>query len=197
MKPWIKVKPRYDWSLYPSQSAKVSFVNINSVDWKLPGNNQSLLTSVFSLSSYILVLRYQIYKTIFLKWCSQELLHKKGRCCHACSQTFLCRLRTRNLHVSPPPSKLLHCCSTTILHPDWKQFLRYFLHFSSFAHEVFAQRAITDASKVVEQQSSWNISNFPFWCSKNQTTNSITKERFSDWKLNICDVTLEQSQQRV
>ena len=38
----------------------VLFVKIDSTDWKLSGNNQSLSNSVFSVSSYILVLRYRI-----------------------------------------------------------------------------------------------------------------------------------------
>ena len=54
------------------------------------------------------------------------------------------------------------------------------------------------ASKVVEQQASPKISNFLFWFSQNQKTNSLlyTKERFWDWKLTSCDVTFERSQQR-
>ena len=54
-KPWIKVNPCYDEAHLPPLSAKVSFVGIDAADWKLPGNNQSMSNSVFSVSSYILV----------------------------------------------------------------------------------------------------------------------------------------------
>ena len=57
MKPWIKVKPRYDEAQWPPLSAKVSFVRIDPADLKLPGDNQSMSNWVFFVSSYILVLR--------------------------------------------------------------------------------------------------------------------------------------------
>ena len=43
--------------LEPPLLAKVWFVRIDPADWKLPGDNQSMPNSVFSVSSYILVLR--------------------------------------------------------------------------------------------------------------------------------------------
>ena len=54
---WIKVKPRYDEAQLPPLSAKVSFFRIEQADLMLLGNNQRLSNSVFSVSSYILVLR--------------------------------------------------------------------------------------------------------------------------------------------
>ena len=58
MRPWIKLKPRYVEAQWSPLSAKVSFVRIDSADWKLPCDNQSMSSSVFTVSSYILVLRF-------------------------------------------------------------------------------------------------------------------------------------------
>ena len=54
---WIKAQPHYVKAHGPSLSAMVSFVRIDPADWKLPGNNQSITNWVFSVNSYILVLR--------------------------------------------------------------------------------------------------------------------------------------------
>ena len=57
---WIKVEPRYVEAQGPPLTTKVSFVRIDSADWKLPQDNQSVSDLVFSVSSYILVLRYKL-----------------------------------------------------------------------------------------------------------------------------------------
>ena len=47
----------------PSLSTKVPIVSIGPLDWKLHGNNQSMSNSVFSVCSYILVLRLRLIKS--------------------------------------------------------------------------------------------------------------------------------------
>ena len=78
MKPWIKVKPRYDEAQWPPLSAKVSFVRIDPADLKLPGNNQSMSNWVFFVSSYILVLRYS-FKVHPIKVTSQKHVWNNAR----------------------------------------------------------------------------------------------------------------------
>ena len=55
------MKPRYDWCSDPTLSTKVPIFRFDPADWKTPGNNQVCWTRVFSVSSYILVLRYMSY----------------------------------------------------------------------------------------------------------------------------------------
>ena len=54
----IKVEPRYYQAQGPHLSTRVSFVRIDPADWKLPQDNHTVSDSLFSVSSYILVLRY-------------------------------------------------------------------------------------------------------------------------------------------
>ena len=58
MKPWIKASPYYDKAQLPLLSGKVSFVKIDPADWKLPCNNQSMSSLVFSVSLYTSVKIY-------------------------------------------------------------------------------------------------------------------------------------------
>ena len=52
-----------NWRARTSLSIKVPIVRIDPLDWKLHGNNQSMSNSVFSVCSYILVLRLRLIKT--------------------------------------------------------------------------------------------------------------------------------------
>ena len=55
----IKVEPHYYQAQGPPLSTRVSFVRIDPADWKLPQDNQTVSDLLFSVSSYILVLRYK------------------------------------------------------------------------------------------------------------------------------------------
>ena len=71
---WIKVEPRYVEAQGPPLTTKVSFVRIDSADWKLPQDNQSVSDLVFSVSSYILVLRY-LYLFCMLRFALEGYSH--------------------------------------------------------------------------------------------------------------------------
>ena len=54
----IKVERRYYQAQGPPLSTRVSFVRIDPADCKLAQDNHTVSDSLFSVSSYILVLRY-------------------------------------------------------------------------------------------------------------------------------------------
>ena len=69
----IKVEPCYYQAKGPPLSTRVSFVRIDPADWKLPQDNHTVSDLLFSVSSYILVLRYYeisscLYWTIFVSY---------------------------------------------------------------------------------------------------------------------------------
>ena len=55
------MKPHYDKAQLLPLAVKASFVRIDPADWKLPNDNQSMSNLVFSVGSYILVLRSMDY----------------------------------------------------------------------------------------------------------------------------------------